>query len=255
MHTQLQIKDGMKPPKVKRTSAEVLEQLTEQVEILMSHCAQFDVGKEIMAKPMATTLRVLLHSGRPGGNTVALLHQAHLREGWWLDVAGTLSGVKESGSNLIQITATAVIGGGAGTAKCLPRFARYYYSDSNAQTPSSQFGEWWTNTVAVNVETGKKFSRMDIVRMVADTDGGAHVDPSLDQSYLDLISGELIGTRAHLAPNSLGFSHGPGTGGVLIPSAHLASVRTIAHETLMTLQRSSPGSFKEKYDPKAPEAA
>jgi hypothetical protein len=44
------------------------------------------------------------------------------------------------------------------------------------------FSEWWLSIVFKD-KSGKTFSRRDIVRHVADTDGGAHVDAGLDETY------------------------------------------------------------------------
>ena len=58
------------------------------------------------------------------------------------------------------------------------------------------FGDWWHQSVVKDAQ-GREFSRWDLVRVVANQDGGAHVDPKVDQLHYQL-------TRL----NSLGISRG-----------------------------------------------
>ena len=70
---------------------------------------------------------------------------------------------------------------------------------------------------------GKRFSRMDLVMNVADKDGGAHVDPDLVDTYMDLTRG-----------NSIGYEYG-GQNIPFVGRPVLACMRQIAHELIATL--------------------
>lgn len=88
---------------------------------------------------------------------------------------------------------------------------------------SVPFTSWWCDPVLKDVK-GRKFSRLDLVSHVADTDGGAHVDPSLDEAYMALSR-----------QNSLGWVLGDGRT-PLEGRPELACARQIAHEVLTTLR-------------------
>ncbi len=68
-------------------------------------------------------------------------------------------------------------------------------------------------------------TRCDLVLNVADSDGGAHVDPSLDEAYMDLSRN-----------NSLGWILREGDAVGPFPPPVMACVRQIGHEVLVTLR-------------------
>ena len=74
-----------------------------------------------------------------------------------------------------------------------------------------------------------QFSRRDVVLSVADADGGAHVDPSLEGGYA-LLSRD----------NALRWTLETGTDSIEIVGAELAAVRQIAHEMLRSLDPMMP---------------
>jgi hypothetical protein len=86
------------------------------------------------------------------------------------------------------------------------------------------FETWWNSAVFVDTKKNR-FTRKDLVVTLADQDGGAHVDPGLDQKYYEL-------TRQ----NSLGWHRSchDGTWAALT-NPHYAAVRQISHEVLSTL--------------------
>jgi hypothetical protein len=93
-------------------------------------------------------------------------------------------------------------------------------------TPTtSSFGKWWEEVVIKDGQ-GQTFSRKDVVLALADKEGGAHVDPVLDEQYARL-------TRFH----SQGYQ--VVTAGTILPpdnSLVAASVRQIAHEVLGSIE-------------------
>lgn len=50
---------------------------------------------------------------------------------------------------------------------------------------SPDFETWWTMPI-IRDQSGPEFTRRDIVLTVANQDGGAHVDPTLDEAYMKL---------------------------------------------------------------------
>lgn len=75
-------------------------------------------------------------------------------------------------------------------------------------------------------KAGNTFSRRDIVLAVANQDGGAHVDPELDEDYAALSKDNTLGWHFSVGGTETEFPDNP------VP----ASIRQIAHEVLVTLE-------------------
>jgi hypothetical protein len=56
----------------------------------------------------------------------------------------------------------------------------------------SSLDDWWSEIVLIDLKK-KEFSRKEFVTFVANQDGGAHVDPTLDNKYFDLKHENSIG--------------------------------------------------------------
>jgi len=78
------------------------------------------------------------------------------------------------------------------------------------------FVQWWNDPVLKD-QQGRTFNRRELILNVADTDGGAHVDPELDEKYMELSRKNSLGwifTRANIqkafrGPELACFSHKP----------------------------------------------
>lgn len=105
------------------------------------------------------------------------------------------------------------------------------------------FDEWW-NAVILDDEHGIIFTRRDIVLAVCNKDGGAHVDPELDEPYVKLE--KLKEFAFTFSVNDQEIKPRVGAG--------LASVRQIGFEVLMTLDKEYPAFLRGKYIRPKPEA-
>lgn len=72
-----------------------------------------------------------------------------------------------------------------------------------------------------------KFSRRELVLTLANKDGGAHVDPTLDAKYVDLTRNHTIGWLV----TDGNFTQKP------LDDIELHSVRLIAHELILSVER------------------
>lgn len=80
---------------------------------------------------------------------------------------------------------------------------------------------------------GRFMSRFDIVSHIANSDGGAHVDPELDEAYMALSRQNSLGwhfTKCDIVE-------------AIVGRPELACVRQIAHEVLETLKQRAPAYF------------
>jgi hypothetical protein len=213
-----------------RSINELRQQLQEQLHLLQGYCTQFDAGDWLAAKPMSTTLRVLLHhpdKPRPGQGS--LLAQLGLRGGFWFDstrIVGMNTKAPKGGEmSWPQILMMQI--GQEGTGFKPKLLAR------EINIRRSSFMEWWSSSLATHPKYGA-ISRKKIVAGMADQDGGAHVDGNIDIGY-DAFS------------NGAYFNITIGDNKELARGATHACIRTIAHECFLTINRYEPRAIVTPY--------
>jgi hypothetical protein len=209
---------------IQRTLAELQDQLEDQLYFLEASALAHDRGQDREAKRLATALRVLVHDT---SNSRSILTQLNRKSQLFYDSApdyNAYNWVAHAG-----LTCVAVDPHGA-PPKILPCLDRI------AEKPSwVSFDAWWDKIVVVDLKR-HVFRRRDLVLTLADTDGGAHVDPDIPEKYYLLTRG-----------NSLGWTNGHN---VPVLGIALASVRQIAHEVLKTLRPGYTAAWPEPKDDK-----
>lgn len=207
-----------RPKRVARSKSDLQQELKDQIALLRNSCSSFDSGLEAIGKHMALILRVLFHHH---GQSRALLEQLNLRDKMYYDTAGSLNPnnllaempmVSMRLSNIEAIYLPICTSGG-----------------SPYQPKKIKFVDWWNNPILKD-QQGRKFCRRELIQHVADTDGGAHADPELEEAYMDLSRNNSLGwifTKGNIEEKFKG-------------RPELACIRQIAHETLMTLEEIAP---------------
>jgi hypothetical protein len=201
--------------KTLQTHDDFKEHLHDSIGFLNLSCESFDSGFLGEAKRLATTIRVLLHDTQKSQSLLGLL------------------GVKD----IIKYTTTAIIDnqmnsaghvglvgfrlGSGGPAYWAPLDKG---PPSRYNRPTCTFEAWWTEQV-INDRSGGVFTRRDLILALVNKEGGAHVDPQLDEPYAALKSGK-----------SLGFQVSNGITSHPISDVQLHSVRQIAYELLHTFK-------------------
>lgn len=198
---------------MKQTYADLERHFREQFEFLRTSSELYDTGTFAEAKRLAVTIRVLVHDT---DKSRSLLKQLGWKNRRFLDTASERpqTGVITSYAGLAGMMAVA-----GGTPKHVPHLDRLSGS-------SRPFQDWWNAPVIIDFKQ-RQITRKRLILGVANQDGGAHIDPELDEIYADLSRGNSM-SRMH----SSGGSWEP-----LIGVEH-ASVRQIAHEVLKTLDSS-----------------
>jgi len=197
--------------KRKLTREELESAFDEQWGFLQRSCAAFDAGERGEAKRIASTLRVLLHDTK---NSRSLLAQLGLKDILFFDTSENVSA-----DNLLPTFGLVVI-------HLSPRGARYVpplAQPLNHPVWMVAFEHWWKKTV-IRIPNEFDLSRANLVLTMADQDGGAHIDPSIDERYYRL-------TRE----NAMGFVVSTEAGTVPLVDIEGASVRQIAQEVLVSL--------------------
>jgi hypothetical protein len=206
--------------RIQLSREELQDALKEQITFLHSSCESFDRGSLIEAKRIALHLRILWHNTTRSNGLVSLLDLVK-------DVVDTAfvvpptfvsSGSPEPHSDERRLFA---IGGSRAYA---PLFD--HGPSGISKTP---FKNWWEGAVISDGE-GHKFTRKDLVLKVANTDGGAHVDPTLDSTYYSLTRKGTFGIIRVVPTNDPKVFHKVET-----PSPVAVTLRQIGHETLKSL--------------------
>lgn len=204
--------------RVSRSRSDLLAELKDQVQLLEHHCATYDSGMEAVAKHIAAVLSVLLHHR---GLSRSLLEQLGLRTGYFKSSASPFRP-----SSLLPIHTLVALRMHSGGVSYAP--------NNRPAVKSVPFAEWW-NAPVVRDGSGRLFSRREIVSHVRNTDGGAHVDPGLDEAYMDFSRNNSLGWFQEQADGSEIPIQG---------RPEMACIRQIASEMLTTLRRKAPELFE-----------
>jgi hypothetical protein len=192
---------------VSQSLAELEVHLRDHLDFLQSSADAFDGGKIGEAKRIAVSLRVLFHDT---SRSSSLLGQLDLLSGKFLSTAAPYRpGNMTSHIGLAMMTMTE-----AGADYFAPL-------DDVPWKRWLSFGDWWNEIIFVDRERAE-MSRKNLVLAVANQDGGAHVDPTLSETYARL--------SRH---NSLGWVFEPGN--VPIENVTRSAIRQVGHEALKTL--------------------
>jgi hypothetical protein len=227
-----------------RDRASLRHSFGEQLTFLNSSVRAYDDGQPIEAKRIAVVLRTLLHhtasaaaNARPNrAGSHALMVQLGWRDSWtWADTAGELNR-----AGLLPISNLAPARFSAEAVEFRHTGDRWQAERKASATSRAAglpllrppgtflpFQQWWTMPV-IRDSAAQLFNRSDIVRLVANKDGGAHVDPKLPNNYAQLHSVATFGWRV------------TGPDGALLDvriSPVLPSLRQIAEEFALTVKQ------------------
>ncbi len=239
--------------KYTQTDQDLLNHLCEQLRFLRASADAFDGGFEGEAKRLATTIRVLLHETK---NSRSLLGQLNMKDSLMMhNTAHALNPTNllpHQGLVIMRLDAPQGADSSVsftllgeedpytkapsdkpiGKMTYVPRCNEP--SGSGSKPTDVPFNKWWWEVVIRDKEHAR-FTRRDLVLGVADKEGGTHVDPKLDEDYARLSRFNSQGWRV----TTLGIVQPPAN------SLVAASVRQIAHEVLVSIERAFPGLCTE----------
>jgi hypothetical protein len=204
--------------RVTQGTQELEQHLEEHLSFLRSSADAYDGGQDGEAKRLAVSIRVLCHDT---ANSASLLGQLDRLKGQFLSTA-----IPHDDNNLLTHGGLIMVGGG----KYIPML------DDVPIKRWMSFQDWWNEIVFVD-DRKERISRGQLVLAVANQDGGAHVDPKLNETYARL--------SRH---NSLGWVIADGNNSRPIPKPERAAVRQMAHEVLASLLRDYKKKIEYKVD-------
>jgi hypothetical protein len=188
--------------KIQLSQKELEVHLKEQISFLEASANSFDTGMEEEAKRLAVTIRILVHE-TPLSHSLLVQMGKNLK---FLDTSSDLD------SNNI------LAHGGLITILTEPHQIRYVAMLDKLPSNKAKmidFDSWWNKPVFVD-RRGRKLTRKDLILTAANQDGGAHVDPSLDETY------------ANLSRNGLDLIVDHGTGAKVLDKPERAAIRQLA---------------------------
>lgn len=146
--------------------------------LLMALCEGFDQGHEVLALPLATALRVLLHDT---GSSTSLLQAVGSKH-----ACSLVSTNQRDSRGLIQLGLVRRINvgvhdGQGGEAKYWALCDQRHFPSPRTPEARMPFEKWWEETVFSNSTHG--LSRKDLVLAIANKDGGAHFDTKVEAKY------------------------------------------------------------------------
>lgn len=206
----------------KRERPRLLESLNEQKGFLERSARAFDAGEHSEALRLATAIRTLVHDTN---NSHSLLQQLAVKE----KITYTATNRAFDPSNLLPTYSLVSVK--IDTSRGLEGFS--YSANLGGGPPVGrklQFTQWWhSDTVVFLPKTKLRLCRKDLVCVLANKQGGAHVDPNLDDSYEELVTNNGVGLVLGLSGNSET---------IPMPGDLVAvSVRQIAYELIETINR------------------
>jgi len=202
--------------KIPQSMDELNDQLDEQIRFLIASSASFDSGFTGEAKRLANTIRIMVHDTK---NSTSLFTQLGIKERlYYYNTA-----IPDSSFGLTGIMTTTAGGGKTEYVAPLDNGG-----ELRKKKPWILFSEWWEE-MNVLYDGNTRFNRRKLILSLANQDGGAHVDPSLDESYFNLTRNNSLNVYHENQP---------------VKGVVLASVRQIAFEISRTLKDKYPLYFQ-----------
>ena len=176
------------------TNQELFEALQEQLYFLGSALDSFP-NKEIESKRIATTIRVLVHDTN---NSNSLLHSLNKKEQIkFINSAApnngrlhSMTGMKDvRGSNPNQYTGLVAKIIENEVLTVVPLF-RQHLSEWHNEYSKLFFEDWWKMEI-IKIDANA-LTRKEVVLLMANKDGGAHIDKTLPEPYHFIKESKLI---------------------------------------------------------------
>ena len=197
--------------KYTQTKEDLHAQFADQTKFIQRSIQYYDDGDHSEAKRIAVSLRILFNETRNSRSLLSLLGLENKLLLW-------SSGGLYTPSNLLS--SWTLLSMSISGAK---QIFQPLLDDNLGSTFYLDFDDWWNEVIFD--DKNSQLTRRDIVRIVANQDGGAHVDPEFKEEYSNLVRN-----------NSLGFFMDY-NGEVFEPvnNPAYAAIRQIAHELLVSL--------------------
>jgi hypothetical protein len=196
-------------PKKPVSQAELMGQLRDHITFIRASCGLYDSGHVGEAKRIATSIRVLVHDTATSHSLLEQLGFKRTLKFLSLAIANKPYNL-DTYHGLVDIELV----------------KRIYVSKLDQVPPRPMsFRDWWDEVVLKDGD-GTLYSRRELVLALANKDGGAHVDPEMDEAYERFTRENHVGYEVAVGGKPIKWHENP-----VFPS-----VRQIGHEILETLK-------------------
>lgn len=207
--------------KIRRSQSEYYDAFIEQLKFLNYAAKLYDSGERTAIKMATPQLRTLFYQQSYGDILINLIPEVN----------------KDQFLSTCQFGEKPIIYGGSVTNAFVA--GKYVYLPSCYEKNLEighyiSFEHWWNGRILIASDTS--FTRKELVRFIVNKDGGAHIDPELNEKYYNL-KNDIYSLQATKMPNMPG---------IPFKELHLALLRQVVHETLMSFKKMN---FIKDYDP------
>ena len=209
--------------KIFQTEDELKDQLKDQIDFLIKSSKAYDEGFTSEAKRLATGIRVLLHDTQNLTSLLTLLKKN--------DILFYDTSLDYNPNNLLPTLGLIMLKSGPNGGEYVTPLGGG--APTRYQKGKIPFIQWWNKIVLVD-DKGNRLTRKDLVLTVCNKDGGAHVDPKLDEAYFALSRSNSLGWKYIKNGVEKDFASRP----------ELASIRQISYEVLKSFKDEFPEYFK-----------
>jgi hypothetical protein len=204
---------------ISQTEAELINHLKDQIAFMLKSAESYDNGFEGEARRLAVSIRILVHDT---SQSQSLLGQLGKKNIGFLDSANRFNPNNLLASNCLTMMRYR-FKNGKSEGRYVAPLDDLPPTRINMKVP---FDVWWSTNIIYKDNNKNIFTRKDLVLNVANTDGGAHIDPKLDEAYAQFSRFNTLGWKVFQNGVAEDFENTP----------VLPSIRQIAYELLMTLK-------------------
>ncbi|GAB6423434.1 hypothetical protein bcgnr5372_28250 [Bacillus luti] len=223
--------------RVDRDKSDYLELLNEQIEFMVNACEQYDKGKFNSAKLLATYIRTIVHQTRSSTSLLTHLEKQNSMKFY------TTSFTPKNAVYFLSMVFMCVTSkkGTTNTIVNEPIFLPIFKPKEYLGNRWIQFGNWWNQKIMISDHL--TFTRSEMIRFMANQDGGAHVDDGVVEKYYKIAKA----TESMFYLTNKPLDQDPNQKGEAYKYLHFAIVRQIAHELIFSLIREF--ELDVKYNP------
>jgi hypothetical protein len=211
--------------KIIRNSSDYIELLKEQIEFILQACEQYDNGKFVSAKLLATYIRNLVHNTELSTSLLVHLQKQNTMK-FYNTVDAPKNAVFFLGMVIIADVLKVV---NAQSTSYETIFLPAFKPKILHSKKWIDFNTWWNQKIIVSDRL--TFTRAEMIKFMANQDGGAHVDEKVTEKYYKIVKA----TETMLYTTQKPLSEDPYQVGEPIKYLHYAVVRQIAHELILSL--------------------
>jgi len=201
---------------------DLIKSLGETAQFIIASCQAFDSGYESEAKRIAVAIRVLVHDTKHSKSLLAQLDKK--------DIPFYDTGHLYNPRNVLTHFGLVYLKTSSTTSQYVPLLEDVFKFNRALPTVRKvPLDTWWSRIVIVD-SNRDEFTRRDLILGAANQDGGAHVDPALDSSYVNITRLDSHGWHHAIGDKEVEFANRP-----VMPS-----IRHIAFEIVRTLKDAFP---------------